>query len=66
MENPDNINRTTNFIGKSNDPTHRLNLNAILSDLKIYKGTLSTEQVLNDYLTSSNNGIYLKNNKFFK
>ncbi len=59
VESPHNINRTTNYIGKSNDPTLRLNLNAILSDLKIYKGTLSNEQVMNDYLSSSNNGIFI-------
>jgi hypothetical protein len=57
VESPHNINRTTNYIGKSNDPIHRFNLNAILSDLKIYNGTLSNEQVMNDYLSSSNNGI---------
>ena len=59
LASPDNINRTTNYIGKNDDPALRLNLNAILSDLKIYKGALSDDQVLNDYLTSSNNGTFI-------
>ena len=55
---PSNVTRMSNYIGKSNwgDP----NANAIYDDLKIYNGAMSAAEILNDYTTSSSNGIVLK------
>jgi hypothetical protein len=47
---PSNIIRKSNFIGKSNWPDQ--NANAIYDDIKIYKGGMSADKVLEDY----NNG----------
>jgi hypothetical protein len=55
---PNNIIRTLNYIGKSNwaaygDP----NADAIYDEVKIYQGSLSSADILNEYQISSNNGI---------
>jgi len=50
---PKNIQRTRNYIGKSNweDP----NADAIYDELKIYQGALSSSDIMNEYQNSSNN-----------
>ena len=48
---PRNVLRNINYIGK-------LKQFAIFDDLKIYQRAMSPEQVLYDYIVSSNNGIY--------
>ena len=52
---PNNITRTTNFIAKSNWASHS-NADAIYDEVKIYKGALSSSDILNEYQISSNNG----------
>jgi hypothetical protein len=51
---PNNITRTSNYIGKSNydDP----NADAIYDELKIYQGALSSADILNEYKKNSKNG----------
>ena len=46
---PNNITRTTNYIGKSN-------LNAIYDELKIYQVALSPDDIMNEYQINANNG----------
>jgi hypothetical protein len=51
---PNNIIRTSNYIGKSNwgvDP----NADAVYDELKIYQGALSSSDIMNEYQYSSNN-----------
>ena len=48
---PRNVLRTVNYIGN-------VNALAVYDDLKIYQRAMSPEQVLYDYIVSSNNGIY--------
>ncbi len=48
---PRNVLRTENRIGN-------VNALAVYDDLKIYQRAMSPEQVLYDYIVSSNNGIY--------
>jgi hypothetical protein len=60
---PKNVSRSSNYIGKSNwinynDP----NAKATYDDLRIYAGALSATQILTEYITSSNNGIYVSVN----
>jgi hypothetical protein len=52
---PNNIIRTSNFIGKSNWVT-QLNADAIYDEFKIYQGALSSNKIMNEYQNSSNNG----------
>jgi hypothetical protein len=50
-----NITRTINYIGKSN--SEDTNADAIYDDIKIFKRALSSNEILNEYTISSNNGI---------
>jgi len=50
-----NINKIGNYIGKSNWGTD-LNADAIYDELKIYQGALSSNEIINEYKNSSNNG----------
>ena len=52
---PNNKIRTTNFIGKSNWPND-FNTDAIYDEIKIYQGALSSDDIMNEYQISSNNG----------
>jgi hypothetical protein len=52
---PNNIRRTTNYIGKSNWPWDS-DANAIYDEFKIYQGALSFDDIMNEYQNSSNNG----------
>ena len=52
---PNNLIRTSNYIGKSNWPTIP-NANAIYDEIKIYQGAMTQTQILQDYTNSSNNG----------
>ena len=49
---PTAINRTNNFIGRSE--VNNYNIYAIIDDIKIYQGAMSSAQILNDYQVSSN------------
>lgn len=50
---PVNVQRSLNYIGKSN-------INATYDELKLYKIALSATEILNDYTASSpNNGIFI-------
>jgi hypothetical protein len=51
---PNNITRTSNYIGKSNWLDQ--NADAIYDEFKIYEGALSSSDILNEYQISSNNG----------
>lgn len=53
---PNNVIRNNNYVGKSNWASNT-NANATYDDLKIYNGSLSAAQILNDYITSSSNGL---------
>jgi len=61
---PRNVQRTRNYIGKSNWP--EANADAVYDDLKIYNETLEATDILNEYILTSNYGkiflyfIYLK------
>ncbi len=61
---PRNVQRTRNYIGKSNWP--EVNADAVYDDLKIYNETLEATDILNEYILTSNYGkiflyfIYLK------
>jgi hypothetical protein len=46
---PRNVNRTTNYIGMSND--------AVFGEIKIFQMALNSTQILSDYTTNSKNGI---------
>jgi hypothetical protein len=52
---PINITRTSNYIGKSNW-ADQANADAIYDEIKIFKGALSSNDILNEYKNSSNNG----------
>jgi hypothetical protein len=52
---PNNITRTSNYIGKSNWPSD-LNADAIYDELKIYQVALSPDDIMNEYQISVNNG----------
>ena len=58
---PKNVSRSSNYIGKSNW-INDLNAKATYDDLRIYEGALSATQILTEYITSSNNGIYVSVN----
>ncbi len=58
---PRNVSRSSNYIGKSNWINNQ-NANATYDDLRIYAGALSATQILTEYITSSNNGIYVSVN----
>ncbi len=47
---------TRNFIGASNSILNS-NPNAVYDDIQIYSGALSSADILNNYLDSSNNGL---------
>jgi len=51
---PKNISRTRNYIGKSNWDTD-FNADAIYDEFKIYKGALSSSDIMNEYQISLNN-----------
>ena len=51
---PNNITRTSNYIGKSNFENIS-NADAIYDEIKIFKGALSSNDIMNEYTTSSNN-----------
>ena len=53
---PNIINRTSNYIGKSNSGSNP-NAYAIYDDLRIYQGAMTAAQVLSDYISTSNNGL---------
>ncbi len=57
---PKNVSRSSNYIGKSNYGNP--NAKATYDDLRIYAGALSATQILTEYITSSNNGIYVSVN----
>ena len=52
---PNNITRTSNYIGKSNWASDS-NADAIYDEIKIFKGALSSNDIMNEYTISSNNG----------
>jgi hypothetical protein len=52
---PNNISRRSNFVGKSNWATD-FNADAIYDELKIYQGALTSNDILNEYTSSLNNG----------
>lgn len=54
LNRPENITRNNSFIGKRNWQNESTSI-AVYSDLKIYRGALSSDQVLDDYTTSSSN-----------
>jgi hypothetical protein len=54
---PNNITRKNNYIGKSNY-FNQANADAIYDEIKIFKGALSSNDILNEYKNSSNNGIF--------
>ena len=57
---PNNIVRASNYIGKSNFASDA-NTNATYDEIKIYKGALTSDQIINEYNSSSNNGkLFLK------
>ncbi len=58
---PRNVSRSSNYIGKSNWINNQ-NANATYDDLRIYAEALSATQILTEYITSSNNGIYVSVN----
>ncbi len=51
---PRNVQRTSNYIGKSNWPDR--NADAVYDDLKIYNETLAATDILNEYILTSNYG----------
>jgi len=55
-----NVTRKINYIGKSQYIDHP-NTNAVYDDLKIFNGTLTAADILNDYINSSNNGLLFLN-----
>jgi len=54
---PNNIERTSNYIGKSNWP-YDSNADAIYDEIKIYNQALASDDIMNEYINSSNNGIF--------
>jgi hypothetical protein len=56
---PNNIIRTTNYIGKSNWGAS--NADAIYDEFKIYQVALSSTDIMNEYQNSSNNGKNFNN-----
>ena len=57
LSSPNNITRKINYIGKSNWASDS-NADAIYDEIKIFKGALSSTDILNEYITSSNNCIF--------
>jgi hypothetical protein len=53
---PNNIIRTSNYIGKSN--MENPNADAIYDEIQIYRGGLSLKEIMKKYIASSNNGIF--------
>jgi hypothetical protein len=54
---PNNVTRTTNYIGKSNWATDsNIYADAIYDEFKINKVALSSSDIMNEYQISSNNG----------
>jgi hypothetical protein len=54
---PANLNRTMNYIGKSNwKYDTNIYVNAIYDEFKIHKVALSSSEIMNEYKISSNNG----------
>ena len=53
---PNQINRTSNFIGKSNSSSDTVN--SVYDDLKIYQGVLSANDIKNKYILESTNSMY--------
>jgi hypothetical protein len=53
---PNNLQRTNNYIGKNNWNTYP-NADAIFDEFKIYQGALSSNEIINEYLLNSNDGI---------
>ncbi len=59
LEAATNVLREINYIGKS---THgKANTDAVYDDLKIFNGTLTAADILNDYINSTNNGLLFLN-----
>ena len=54
---PNNIQRTSNYIGKNNWPTRPI-ADAIYDEIKIFQGALTSTDIMNEYQTSSNDGIF--------
>ena len=52
---PNNIIRTANYIGKSNNPSDS-NADAVFDEFKIYQRALSSVEIMNEYKINSNNG----------
>ena len=52
---PNNIIRTANYIGKSNNPSDS-NADAVYDEFKIYQRALSSVEIMNEYKINSNNG----------
>jgi hypothetical protein len=57
LQTPNNILRKSNYIGKCNWPNVS-NADAIYDEFKMYKGTFSSNDIMNEYKISSNNGKY--------
>jgi len=53
---PNNIQRTRNYIGKSNWDGIDANADAIYDEIKIYQVALSSADIMNEYQISSNGG----------
>jgi hypothetical protein len=51
---PNNIQRTSNYIGKSNRASDLI-ADAVYDEIKIYQGALSSNDIMNEYRNSSNN-----------
>ena len=54
---PSMLSTTNNYMGKSNSLSHS-NANAVYDELKIYERALQPNDVLSDYMISSNNGLF--------
>lgn len=52
-----NVNRTSNYVGRSSMNDFSFSY-AMLDDLKIHKGALTSNEILNDYTISSLNGKF--------
>ena len=52
---PNNIQRTRNYIGKSNFASSDANADAIYDEIKIYQVALAPAEIINEYQISSNN-----------
>jgi len=56
---PGNVQRTSNYIGKSNWPDR--NADAVYDDLKIYNEALAPDLILNDFNQSPSDGLLYLN-----